>query len=74
MSLRRDATSEGRPTGIREQKLVDADAVHVNLVGGELLDQSLSFVEGEEFGDWVRGRRRVSEVDGRRSEQGAAHS
>lgn len=33
------------------EKLIDDDRVDIDLIGRELLDQSLSFVEREELGD-----------------------
>lgn len=44
-------THFARPFGIRENQLVDNDVVCVNAALGQLLDQSLRLVQGEELGD-----------------------
>lgn len=44
-------THFARPFGVRENQLVDNDVVCVNAALGQLLDQSLRLVQGEELGD-----------------------
>lgn len=44
-------THFARPFGVRENELVDNDVVCVNAALGQLLDQSLRLVQGEELGD-----------------------
>lgn len=40
-----------RPLGFREHQLVDDDVVRVDLALGQLLDEPLRLVQGEELGD-----------------------
>ena len=51
VSTRLDERAKEKPTSIRVQELVDTDGVDVNLVRGELLDETLGLVEGQELGD-----------------------
>lgn len=44
-------THFARPLCVRENQLVDDDVVCVNAALGQLLDQSLRLVQGEELGD-----------------------